>query len=119
MQARHVSRAYNPRLCRTCGKRVHIPDGVAKASGGVRDGDRPVPHGLHLCQTARLEARRHQQDVAPSQDASRGVGVKTHDSLEALGTLRRQLLQGGLIVCGAAPQHHHLHRCQPEGVTTV
>src|SRR5439155_1173940 len=39
------------------------PDGVGEAPGGPHDGQRPVPHGIELAQAARLEARRHHEEV--------------------------------------------------------
>lgn len=51
--------------CRTAGIGGVVLDGVAEAAGGVSDGYRPIAHCKQLVQPARLESRRHQQDVTP------------------------------------------------------
>ena len=63
---------------------IDVKDGVTQAASGSNDGHSTVAHGNHLCQTARLEHRRDQDDVAASVHEVRQRLVKREEETRVL-----------------------------------
>ena len=71
------------------GALVVVDHGVGEAAGRAHDRQRPVAQAVHLVQAARLEARRHQEEVAAGLDAVRPRVVEADPGGEAVAVLPR------------------------------
>src|SRR5689334_24738882 len=70
---------------------VDVADGVGEPADGAHDGDRAVAQRDELTQTARLEARRHEEQVATGIDPLRQGGVEPEREEEPRGIALAQL----------------------------
>ncbi len=55
---------------------IGIDDGVGQAAAGTHDRRRAVAHGDELALAARLEARRHQEEIGARVDAAGLVTIE-------------------------------------------
>ena len=62
---------------------VHVDDRVRQAAGPAHDGRRAVAQRDHLALAARLEARRHQEQVGAGVDPAGQVAVEALDQRDA------------------------------------
>ena len=51
------------------GLRIVVLDGVVEPAGRAHDRQRAVALAVHLVEPARLEARGHEEEIAPGLDA--------------------------------------------------
>ncbi|BAH91878.1 Os02g0744800, partial [Oryza sativa Japonica Group] len=100
-----VERPPEPRV----GERVERRHRVAEPAHGVHHGHGAVRHGVQLVQPARLEPRRHQEDVGARRDPVRQLHREPHPPAHLVVVLRLEPPQHLLQVRPPRAQHHHLH----------
>mmetsp|Transcript_22653 Transcript_22653/g.73662 ORF Transcript_22653/g.73662 Transcript_22653/m.73662 type:complete len:453 (+) Transcript_22653:873-2231(+) len=89
--------------------RVERGNGVLQAARLVHHRKRPVPHRVQLVQSARFEARGHEEDVARGGDAVRGLVREADPSAELVREGALRLLHKLFEVREAAAEHDELN----------
>src|SRR5947209_11687261 len=88
--------------------RVEIAYRVREAADGAHHGDRPVAERDELAQPARLEPRRHEEEVRAGVDALRQRGVEAEREREPALLLRGEPAPLRLVHGIACAEHHEL-----------
>src|SRR5258708_4481753 len=65
---------------------VVLDDRVGEPAGRPHDGERAVAKAVELIQAARLEPRRHEEEIRSRLDAVRPGGVEADERAEAIRT---------------------------------
>uniref|UniRef100_A0A804NXW4 Uncharacterized protein n=1 Tax=Zea mays TaxID=4577 RepID=A0A804NXW4_MAIZE len=105
VRLRAVERPPEPGVVERVERRHRVPE----PPHGVHHGHGPVRHGVELVQPARLEPRRHQQDVRARRDAVRQGHREPHPRAHLVAVLRLEPPQHVLQVGPPGAQHHELH----------
>ena len=79
-----------------------------QATGLANDGQRSVAHGDHLGQAARLEQRRHEEQVGAGVHALGQRRIELDARGHGSGVLALEIAQGVLVVSIAGAEHGHL-----------
>ena len=87
---------------------IDVGDGVDQAADSGDHRDRPVAHGLHLCEAARLEPARHHVQVGPGEQQPRELVVVALDERQVSGERCGQPVQLPRLCCVARPQDREL-----------
>jgi hypothetical protein len=86
-----------------------VSDGVPEAAHFVHDRHGAVVHGVELVQTARLEARRHHQNVSPRGEPVRELVRKPDPRANLVVVPLLHAHQLVLQIASSGPEEHHLH----------
>ena len=102
-----------PKICGVCPGAHHMA--AAKAADAVYDTGLARAHRQHLADAARLEARRHQEQVAAAvEQVAEFLRVTAQE--DEVGVVRGDACQLLLVVALAAAEHHE-HAATVEGAT--
>uniref|UniRef100_A0A453PKD3 Uncharacterized protein n=1 Tax=Aegilops tauschii subsp. strangulata TaxID=200361 RepID=A0A453PKD3_AEGTS len=102
---RAVERPPQPGAAERVERRHRVPE----PADGVHHGHGPVRHRVQLVQPARLEQRRHQQDVRARRDPVRHPHREPHPPAHLVPVLPLEPPQHVLQVRPPRAQHHELH----------